>query len=444
MRAQWYLIVFFSCSLLLGGCNNDYRFSHVDHVPSDDDDDGPQPPDPPVTPDPPPHNWPPDVGNVPDLYFAIAWSETPCNWNDSLWADGSQPCEPEQQSDVWAFCDGRNVAVVNMFGEVVDEFTPPGLEDGEAVQFIQLSGGGPGQFLHVVHPLGDVDSGAPSDASASTTPWQAWRADSYSGEHIKVAEWNSEAQQVWLPQAGRHVDVGAQAAALEVGLMPTQPDLLLTWPGQPWCDPSTPVQPARINHLFSSEVLIPAWPAEQFLPEEILDHVGMSSAWSMNLSVDEEGDLSALFGVTTGGCGGEPNDTATLQLVSWSPDPDAAWFSPTETGWQPKSATYTGKRGTGALNLLGDFGLPRWRVTSPSLVSEGDLSPERGGYRPGPIIDPQGPTFTVIGTDLQTWAGDSLDFYHQGEVVWSIDRLKFGMQERQVYFADVVLLSQRP
>jgi hypothetical protein len=97
-----------------------------------------------------------------------------------------------------------------------------------------------------------------------------------------------------------------------------------------------------------------------------------------------------------------------------------------------------------ALNLLGEYGLPRWRMTSPASVSEGPLSPERSGYRPGPVLDPQGPTFTVIGTDIETWAGDSLDFYHQGEVVWSIDRLKFGLQERQVYFADVILLSQRP
>ena len=441
MRVQYFLIALCGFSLPFGGCVNDYRLSHIDHVPGDDDDDGPQLPDPPITPDPPPHNWPPDVGDVPDLYFAIAWSETPCSWGDSLWADGSQP---EEQSDVWSFCDGRNVAVVNMFGEVVDEFNAPGLEDAEAVEFIQLSGGGPWQILHVVQPLGEIDAGTNSDAFYTGMSWEAWRGDSYSGEHLKVAEWDNEAQQLWLPQVGHHVAVGSETNALQVGLITTQPDLLLTWPGQSWCSPDTSVQPARISHLFSPEVLIPSWNPEQFLPEEVLDEVGIPSGWSMNLSVDEEGDLSALFGVTTGGCSGEPNDAATLQLVSWSPDPDEAWFSPTETGWQPRSATYTGQRGTGALNLLGDLGLPRWRVTSPSLVSEGELSPERGGYRPGPILDPQGPTFTVIGTDLQTWAGDSLDFYHQGEVVWSIDRLKFGLQERQVYFADVVLLSQRP
>ena len=442
-------VLFISCCLWLCACNSDYRLSHLEDVPhhDDDDDDGPDQPGPPEIPDPPPWNWPPDVGDIPDLYFAIAWSEWPCSWNESLWADGSQPTE---QSDVWAPCDGRNVAVVNMLGEVVDEFTPPSLEEHEVVEFLQLSGGGPGQFLHVFRPLGVMNSETSSNSENSSDTfnpggaWEAWRGDSYSGEHLRVAEWDIETQQVWLPEAGRHVHVEEDSGALQVGLLPPDPDLLLTWPGQPWCNSTTPLAPVRVNHLFTPNVYSPSWQPAEFLPSEVLEDVEMASSWNMDLSVDEEGELSALFGVTTGGCTNDPEDLATLQLVSWGSEPEDTWFSPTETGWHPRSATYTGQRGTGALNLLGDFDLPRWRVTSPSLVAEGVLSAERGGYRPGPLLDPQGPTFTVIGTDMQTWAGDSLDFYHQGQVVWSIDRLKFGLQERQVYFADAILLSQRP
>jgi hypothetical protein len=378
---------------------------------------------------------------MPDLYFAIAWSEWPCQWGEGVWADGAEPLE---QSDIWMPCDARNVAVVNMFGEVLDEFTPPGLEEAEAVGFLQLSGGGPGQFLHVVQPLDVTDSGTEADSFYLGASWQAWRGDSYTGEHLMVATWDNESQSVWLPEAGRFIDVGVQSSNLQLGLLPTNPDLLLTWSGQEWCAPSSPLQPLRMTHIFSPDTLIVGWDPEDFLPPELLGEVAIPAAWNMDLSVDEEGEVSALFGVTTGGCSGAPDDPATLQLVSWSPGQEDGWFAPTETGWQPRAATYTGGRGTGALNLLGELGLPRWRVTSPASVSEGPLSPDLSGYRPGPLIDPQGPTFTVIGTDVQTWAGDSLDFYHQGEVVWSIDRLKFGLQERQVYFADAVLLSQRP
>jgi len=440
MRVCW-LLVFFA-SALVSGCGNDYVFSHVDvDRGGGDGEDGPDQPGPPDNPDPPPWNWPPDVGDVPDLYFAIAWSQWPCSWDDSLWADGSQP---EEQSDLWAPCDGRNVAVVNMFGEVVDEFTPTSLPDEEVVEFLQLSGGGPGQFLHVFRPLGMMNLETSADGFYPDGNWEAWRGDSYSGEHLRVAEWDSEAQQVWLPEAGRHIQVEEDSGVLQLGLLPTDPDLLLTWPGQYWCNATPGLSPVRVNHLFTPNVYNPSWQPEEFLPAEVLDDVGMASAWNMDLTLDEDGELSALFGVTTGGCSNAPEDVATLQLVSWSSEPEESWFSPTETGWHPRSATYTGQRGTGALNLLGDHELPRWRVTSPSAVAEGTLSPDRGGYRPGPLLDPQGPTFTVIGTDTQSWAGDSLDFYHQGQVVWSIDRLKFGLQERQVYFADVILLSQKP
>ena len=46
-------------------------------------------------------------------------------------------------------CDARNVAVVNMFGEVVDEFVPPGLDPATMIEFKELVNAGPGRFLHV-------------------------------------------------------------------------------------------------------------------------------------------------------------------------------------------------------------------------------------------------------------------------------------------------------
>jgi hypothetical protein len=430
----------------LSACVNDYELMHV--VPSPDD--VPvalpappipptAPPAPPAPPSPPNSPWPPEVGTVPDLYFAVAWSDTPCYTPDHLWGDG---LEQSSRSDLVGVCDARNVAVVNMFGEVVDEFTPPSLQEGEVSEFLQLVNAGHGQFLHVFNRF-SYDT---ADASEfySGSPWEAWRGDSYTGEHLLVANWDYNNQQLFLPQAQRHLDVGGSASYLQLGVLPTEPDQLVTWRSQSGCGPSTQVQPLQVADMFDGSLLNVGWQPEEFLPVEVYEQVDNPSNWNMDLSLTEDGELSALFGVTTGGCSGLPEDPSTPTLVSWSPQSDSNWYAPTELGWQSQKATYAGWSGTGALNLVGDGGTQRWRVTTPSAVSEGALSPSLSGYKPGPVIDPMGPTFTVIGTDINNWDGDSLDFYHQGQVVWSIDKLKFGLQERRVYFADVILLSQQP
>ncbi len=453
MRLDWTFIAL--TSLVSSGCASDYQFHLVDVDAVDEivpvrveiPDHPPVPPapqdpeDPPDPQDPPNPNWPPNTGNMPDLYFAIAWSNSPCHQDDIFWADGGAP--QEQQSDLWLPCDARNVAVVDMFGQVIDEFIPEGVENSPGVEFLQLVNAGPGQFLHVFHRY-EYDPLADSDGFYAGVPWEAWRADSYTGEHEMVATWDYETQQAYLPQAGRYLDVGGTNSHLQVGVLPTDPDFLVTWQGQYTCDPAASIQPLQTAHMFDGSVLSQGWQPEEFLPEEIRDQMDNPMGWNMDLSLTEDGDLSALFGVTTGGCSGLPEDEATMQLVSWTPTQQTSWFAPTETGWQPQAATYAGWRGTGALNLLGDFGVPRWRMTSPTGVFEGDLSSSLDGYRPGPLIDPQGPTFTVAGTDPETYDGDSLDFYHQGELVWSIDTLRFGLQDRRVFMADVILLSQRP
>jgi len=438
-------------SLLLGACANDYQLMHVVSTPHGTPTVQPPAhplpppalPQPPLPPQPPNSPWPPEVGTVPDLYFAIAWSEWPCYTPDNLWADGFSQSQQSEQPDLWAMCDARNVAVVNMFGEVVDEFTPPTLQDGEVSEFVQLVNAGHGQFLHVFNRYDDqtIDGDAGFYAAS---PWEAWRGDSYTGEQLMVANWDYANQQLFLPQAQRHIDVGGSASHLQLGVLPTRPDQLVAWQSQSGCGETTELQPLQVVDMFDGSLLNIGWQPEEFLPEEVFERVDNPWNWNMDLSLTEDGELSALFGVTTGGCSGLPEDPSTPTLVSWTPEDDSSWYAPTELGWQSQSATYAGWNGTGALNLLGDGATQRWRVTTPEAVHEGDLSLALSGYKPGPLVDPQGPTFTVIGTDINTWDGDSLDFYHQGEVVWSIDTLRFGLQERRVYFADVILLSQQP
>jgi len=472
VRLHWIPIVL--VGLLLAGCSSDYRLGRVNSGPEQPIEpvDPPGPPGPPGLPGPPtppnPH-WPPQPGNVPDLYFAIAWSETPCHLPDDPLMDGSAPFlgnseepsgardeEPgdaldQQSSDeqFWMSCDARNVAVVNMFGEVVDEFVPPGLDPTTMIEFKELVNAGPGRFLHVFDRYdGELfDTDGDMDGLLVAAPWQAWRGDSYTGENILVASADSDTGRVLLPEAGRHIDVGWSSNQLQLGVLPTDPDWLVTWQGSAWCDPHTTIQPLQLTHMFDGGLLNQGWQPEEFLPEEVRELMEHPMGWNMDLSFTEDGEMSALFGVTTGGCSGLPEEPHTLQLVSWTPTRESSWFAPTETGWLPRSATYAGWHGTGALNLLsatdGTAGA-RWRVTSPSRVSEGTLSTRLTGYRPGPLLDPQGPTFAVIGSDSETWASDSLDFYHDGQVVWSIDSLQFGLQDRHVYIGDVILLTQLP
>ena len=267
VRLHWMLMAI--ASLLLAGCSSDYSLSRVDFDPETPTEPGPSnPPDPPGPPGPlgppgPPTpsnpHWPPQPGNVPDLYFAIAWSETPCDSPDDVSIDGDEPDwdgdeeqrgerderPPESSQQFWVGCDARNVAVVNMFGEVVDEFAPPGLDPATMIEFKELVNAGPGRFLHVFdHYDGALfDTNDESDGFLAGGPWQAWRGDSYTGENILVAAWDWETGRILLPEAGRHINVGWSSNQLQMGILPTDPDWLVTWQGPAWCDPHTPIQP---------------------------------------------------------------------------------------------------------------------------------------------------------------------------------------------------------
>jgi hypothetical protein len=61
--------------------------------------------------------------------------------------------------------------------------------------------------------------------------------------------------------------------------------------------------------------------------------------------------------------------------------------------------------------------------------------------RPGSLLDPEAPTLSVIGTDSGS-THDEIEVYHRGDKVWTIDALQFGLQTKQVWLLDVVLLPE--
>ena len=56
------------------------------------------------------------------------------------------------------------------------------------------------------------------------------------------------------------------------------------------------------------------------------------------------------------------------------------------------------------------------------------------------MLDPAGPTFALLGTTDEAPWSDRLVVVHGEDEVWSIDRLRFGLQEREVAMLDVIVL----
>ena len=83
---------------------------------------------------------------------------------------------------------------------------------------------------------------------------------------------------------------------------------------------------------------------------------------------------------------------------------------------------------------------PRWHMVTPDGEQSGPAPEDVWNVRAGPMLDPQGPTFVVLGRDPAVPAGDSVFVLHDGDVVWSIDQLRFGLQPRDVTIMDIIVL----
>ena len=64
--------------------------------------------------------------------------------------------------------------------------------------------------------------------------------------------------------------------------------------------------------------------------------------------------------------------------------------------------------------------------------------------RPGPMLDPAGPTFAVLVGEPTLEPSDSIAFIHGGQEVWRIEKLRFGLQERGVGLRDLIVLPPLP
>lgn len=475
-------IILLVAPALLVGCHNDNALHLapgdaplIEGVPNAGPNapDGPHWPDGPGDPDrPPPFGDPPDgppgwggwdPGDIPDLYFAVAYSEWDCNGDvDGLGADEPDglPDDPgedeppdndsviDEDGDGWYGCPIR-IAVIDLLGQVIAEFPLPGEEATWTPNFhLALSPAGPGQFLATVERYDDVvgdgdEDGSNADGFWQSTWWHSYRGDAFTGDLDLVAEWAPNEGKMSLPTAGRLVDIGGYDGWANLAISPAAPDRLMVWTGGSNCGG---LRELRSIYLPDGNVLDDVYLPEDLLPPDFPLEAATLWPWNLDAGVDEAGQTSLLLGVSTSWC---YDVEAAFEMVAWNADEGPTWTAPAMGQSWPPSASWAGHAGGAAVEVSGGVWSMEqtWRVSTPAATAEGIFPVDSTifGRRIGPMFDGAGPTFMTSTRQLDaTQYRDILEIHHEGDVVWTIDTLRFGLQERSVFIADVVLLPSLP
>ena len=414
---------------------------------------GPNFPDPPNWPDPPAPPTGPwgeiNPGNIPEIYFAVAWTEYECSWDDM---DGDEPYdEPPDTTDDdgdgldedswWGGCPAR-YAVIDLMGQVIAEFPLPGEQpDWTAHGHLALEPAGPGQFIAVAENWMDDCADTDEDGFWLGTYWQAWLGDAYTGEIQEIAHWNFAEDQVQITQSGRLLDLGGYSSWAHLGMWTHDPDWLVVWSGGQDCQP---LQNLRQIHLAGGQ-LDRFWEPEDLLPPELItDDPVYLWPWNMETGLDEQGRPNMLLGVSDAYCA--EDSPPRWDMVAWSPIDGPLWTAEA-AGWSwMQSARWAGHGGGAMLEVEPDWGGSTWRVHRPDGVVEGPLPEGVWDVTAGPMLDPEGPTFMTIGSEMSELGQyrGVIDVHHEGEVVWRIEQLRFGLQQRNVFFEDVVMIPLLP
>jgi len=421
--------------------------------------------DPPLPIAPPTTPW--DIlnpGDLPDVRFVVAWSPWDCSGDVDGLLDPGTPEDPgldlPEERDLWAACP-TNYAIVDLFGQVVLELDLPDSwpEDEWLDSFspIKLLPGGPGEFVAVAEnwggdfpaePDGDglededsIDASQP-DGFWQSLRWQAWSFDAYAATRQRIAAWEPGTSTVHMTQSGQRIDLGGPQGWMHAAVAPDDPDWLLFWSGDWSCDGPGLRNLIRV-HRSDPLALGQTWEASQFLGEELTTTKDDLRPWTLSATLDEEGKAQYLFGVTDEHCASW--EEVEAKIVGWTPEEDSRWEATVDPWTYPETTTFAGWNGGGALSVRQEvYSEPwNWSVHRPDGVLTGPLEADRVNHRPGPMLDPAAGTFVTISRDPSTWT-DSLDVYHRGERVWTMDHLTFGLQDRKVVILDAIVLPLLP
>lgn len=442
-------------ALALAGCPQDTTLRVAPPPLADDDDDdggggGGGGGGWPGLPELPPGPWGQlDPGEMPDVHFVVAWTDEGCCVNcDGLWLDEpyetmDEPEEGEEQTTTgwpesdWGLGCAARYAVIDLFGQVIAELAPPGQDETMLWTHTSLAPSGPGRFMaasqgytiYLPDPGGEQP---PEDGPIDTyVPWAAWEFDLVNNRVDEVAR-QSQDLRLTVQPSGRTLDLPAWET--HAVLDPQDPDWLYVWSGSSWsCDQPTPS--IRAIHRVESGLIGPRFDGEDLLGPD-LDATGPFVPRSLQPSVDEEGNPRLFARLDSVGC-----DALAPVYVSTAFDPwgEHTWRAE-DAVWPGMRPTYAGWGGGAFLTVDVATAPATWRVQGPEQDVTGEVPGTSWNVRPGPMLDPAGPTFAVLMASDQPPYGDSLVVFHGGQEVWRIDSLRFGLQERQLTFQDVIVL----
>jgi len=398
-----------------------------------------------------------DPGEMPDVYFVVAYGDVNCCYEcDGLWlGPPDEADDPDQDTDGlphnseadMAFGCPVNYAIVDLFGQVVDEFSPANQDQGQIYSHIDLVPTGPGRFLATVQGWGDIyyppeypnqtteEQWPPEDGPIDPWgwgPWIAFEIDAVNRTQEMVA-WQSPADyQVVIPETGKRIDVGVYG--VQAAIDPVDPDWLYLWGARYGCD--EPMLPLRATHRYETGVLDRFWTGEDLLGSDLGAFNWYPTGFAA--SIDEDGVTHVGMGLGDNGCTGAFQPVHLLADVV--PDDGAAWVSANTQSWATTPMSWAPWSGGAAVQIESPWDLPTWHVTRPEDSRSGPVPSLEYNVRPGPMLDPAGPTFALVGSDYTNPNQDRIVFVHGDQEVWSIDALTFGLQERQVAILDVVVL----
>jgi len=420
-----------------------------------------------------------DPGEMPDIYFVVAHGDPGCCWDcdgDVLYGDAADPdggdvdglppnddsdgpIDDESESDLDDDAEWQcevDYAVVDLFGQVVAEFAPPSDANGYSWwSHTKIIPSGPGRFLAVANgwsapempPYDNTttdgsDEPPPEDGPIDPEPgvwlpWMAWEIDAVTESVTPVAWQDPSTREIVMVATGRRVNIGPAWAGVEVAVLPDEPEWLMLWGKEYDC--ATPMRALRAVNRLDRGVLDRIWYPEEILPPALTGLDVAFGAFALEASLDDEGRPSFLLGVSDYGCGG--GFAPVTGLINWSPTEGVLWHETTNwSGWGQR-VSFAGWSGGAALHVESPYEPTNWRVYRDEESVEGIVSGLSWGVRPGPMLDPAGPSFALIGypTDTQTY-GDAIHFVHGGETVWELNSLRFGLQDREVTIFDMIVL----
>ena len=405
-----------------------------------------------------------DPGAMPDIYFVAAYGDPGCCWDcDGMMtgdgetvdtdADGPQDNDSDEIQDDAAWECQVDYAIVDLFGQVVAEFELPSDDDTNGYSWwshIRVVPSGPGRFLATAYgwstpevPTQDEQDVPPNDGPQTDPepgvwlPWAAWEIDAVAETVAPVAWQDPVTREIVISTTGRRVDIGPAWAGVEVAVLPDDPDRLLLWGKEYDC--ASALRPLRAVSRTDRAVLDRLWYPDDFLPAELQGLEVPFKAFALEASIGDDGRASFLLGLSDLGCGG--GFAPVGALVNWSPTEGVRWFEQTPwTGWNER-VSFAGWGGGGALHVESPYEPTSWRVYRGEESVEGMVSGMSWGVRPGPMLDPAGPSFALLGTPTNaTESGDVIQFVHAGQTVWTIESLRFGLQDRKVTIFDLVVL----